>query len=194
MNSKFFDLNKKKQDRIINAALQIFAENGYRQANTEEIVKLAEISKGLLFHYFISKMGLYEFLVDYSIKYITMELNTTINKEEKNYFSIEKQVELVKFHVMKQFPYMILFVKTVPQESKVKLEDTFASIYKQADYSKYGKQFEIKRLHTMVTYILEGVMQEQVKQPCFLPEQVYTENAAYLDMLQNMFSIYSSCK
>ena len=66
MNDKFFDLKREKQDRMINASLKVFAENGYRHASTDEIVKDAGISKGLLFHYFTSKMGLYEFLFDYS--------------------------------------------------------------------------------------------------------------------------------
>ena len=61
MNEKFFDLNREKQDRMINAALRIFAENGYRHASTVIIVKEAGISKGLLFHYFTSKMGLFSF-------------------------------------------------------------------------------------------------------------------------------------
>ena len=63
MNNKFFDAAKEKQDRIINAALQVFAVNGYRHASTDEIVRIAGISKGLLFHYFGSKLGLYSFSV-----------------------------------------------------------------------------------------------------------------------------------
>ena len=73
MNEKFFDLNREKQDRMINAALRIFAENGYRHASTDIIVKEAGISKGLLFHYFTSKMGLFSFLFDYSIRYMLFE-------------------------------------------------------------------------------------------------------------------------
>ncbi len=59
MNSKFFDLKKEKQDRMINASLKIFALQGYRHASTDDIVKEAAISKGLLFHYFGSKLGVY---------------------------------------------------------------------------------------------------------------------------------------
>ena len=59
MNHKFFDVSKEKQDRIINAALLVFAQNGYRHAGTDEVVRRACISKGLLFHYFESKLGLY---------------------------------------------------------------------------------------------------------------------------------------
>ena len=51
MNEKFFDLKKEKQDRMINAALKVFALNGYRHASTDDIVREAAISKGLLFHY-----------------------------------------------------------------------------------------------------------------------------------------------
>ena len=61
MNEKFFDLNREKQDRMINAALCVFAQNGYRHASTDTIVKEAGISKGLLFHGllpFISKVSL----------------------------------------------------------------------------------------------------------------------------------------
>ena len=67
MNEKFFDLKKEKQDRMINAALKVFALKGYEHASTDDIVKEAGISKGLLFHYFISKLGLYSFIYDYSV-------------------------------------------------------------------------------------------------------------------------------
>ena len=56
MNEKFFDLKKEKQDRMINAALKAFALSGYRHASTDDIVREAAISKGLLFHYFESKL------------------------------------------------------------------------------------------------------------------------------------------
>ena len=76
MNEKFFDLKKEKQDRMINGALKVFAASGYAHASTDEIVKEAGISKGLLFHYFISKLGLYTFVYDYSVRYLLLELST----------------------------------------------------------------------------------------------------------------------
>ena len=72
MNQKFFDLKKDKQDRMINAAMKQFYLEGYKRASTDEIVKDAKISKGLLFHYFLSKKGLYQFLCDYSIRFFLL--------------------------------------------------------------------------------------------------------------------------
>ena len=74
MNAKFFDLKKEKQDRMINAALKCFALCGYKHASTDEMVKEAAISKGLLFHYFGSKQGVYLFVYDYSVRYINLDL------------------------------------------------------------------------------------------------------------------------
>ena len=91
MNPKFFDVKKEKQDAIINAALMVFAENGYRKASTDVMVKEAGISKGLLFHYFTSKQGLYDFIVDYSTKYMILELTRTVKKSEKDLFSLMLQ-------------------------------------------------------------------------------------------------------
>jgi AcrR family transcriptional regulator len=48
MNERFFELKKDRQDRIINGAMRIFAQNGYRHASTDEMVAAASISKGLL--------------------------------------------------------------------------------------------------------------------------------------------------
>ena len=116
MNEKFFDLKKEKQDRMINAALKVFAENGFRRASTDEMVKEAGISKGLLFHYFISKTGLYEFVFDYSVKYLMMEMTSAVNAQETDYFVIRRQMEKAKTVAMKNFPFMQIFLLRAGQE------------------------------------------------------------------------------
>ena len=110
MNGKFFDLKKEKQDRMINAALKVFALQGYRHASTDEIVREAGISKGLLFHYFGSKLGLYTFIYDYSVRYMTLELKTTVSAEETDMFELLKQVEQAKLQALKGYPYMQQFL------------------------------------------------------------------------------------
>ena len=95
MNEKFFDLKSEKQDKMINAALHLFADNGYKHASTDDIVREAGISKGLLFHYFINKEGLYSFLTDYSVKYLLFEFDRSIG-EETEFFSFWDKLENAK--------------------------------------------------------------------------------------------------
>ena len=116
MNEKFFDLKKEKQDRMINAALKVFAMNGYEHASTDDIVKEAGISKGLLFHYFISKLGLYSFIYDYSVKYIQLELSTGVSKKETDYFKLLLQIKQSQLQVMKNYPYMLQFINKSREE------------------------------------------------------------------------------
>ena len=60
-------LDPEKRDRIINAAIEEFARYPFEKASTNNIVKKAGISKGLLFHYFDSKQALYEKLIGFVI-------------------------------------------------------------------------------------------------------------------------------
>lgn len=53
-----------KRQRISRAALREFAQRGYALASTNAITAQAGISKGLLFHHFGNKAGLYLYLVE----------------------------------------------------------------------------------------------------------------------------------
>ena len=127
MNEKFFDLNRDKQDRIINASLRVFAKNGYRHASTDVIVKDAGISKGLLFHYFKSKLGLFSFLFDYSVKYMLFELDRLISPKENDYFTICREIEHAKLNVLRTYPYMYEFIEKSLQENQLDLIETIES-------------------------------------------------------------------
>lgn len=113
MNAKFFDLKQEKQDRMINAALKVFALNGYQHASTDDIVKEAHISKGLLFHYFDSKIGVYTFIYDYCVRYMTLELSTAIDPSETSYMEIRRQMEAAKMQCLKTYPYLQIDRKSV---------------------------------------------------------------------------------
>ena len=47
------------REDILNAAIEVFGRVGYAAASTNEIVKRANVSKGLLFHHFTNKEKLY---------------------------------------------------------------------------------------------------------------------------------------
>ena len=196
MNEKFFDLKKEKQDRMINAALKLFAENGYRRASTDEMVKEAGISKGLLFHYFTSKAGLYEFICDYSVKFVIMEMSSTVGKEEKDYFRLRLQIEKAKMTAMKNFPYIQLFLLQMEKEtSKEALEvmqpaaqalrSAYDDIYQKADFGRL-EEISVERLAKIVDYTLNGLLEELLRKSSFSPDTYYAEVSQYLKELERM--------
>ena len=63
-------------------------------------------SKGLLFHYFESKLGVYTFVYDYSVRFMTLELKSAVDPGETDLFGLMKQVEMAHMQAMKGYPYM----------------------------------------------------------------------------------------
>lgn len=197
MNEKFFDLKKEKQDRIINAALKVFAENGYKRASTDEIVKEAGISKGLLFHYFISKQGLYEFLFDYSAKYMMLEQSMLATNKGTDYFEIWLQLLGVRTQVMKNYPYMQLFLTNSVLEQGAELSvDLFDKI---AAFAEYSQSFFVQvddslfvdpkvapRVKKMTELTINGLLKEQFNEEVFDAEKYYKLISDYLQTLKKL--------
>ncbi len=197
MNDKFFDLKKEKQDRMINAALKVFALNGYKHASTDDIVKEASISKGLLFHYFISKVGLYEFVYDYSVRYMMLELSTGVSKGETDYFELICQIWQAQLQVMHNYPYMLLFLNEskkenvsealmVTEDKRGVLPHQLSQIMRRADFTKFKKDTDVDKLTEMIGFTLNGLMTEQVYTGAFQPELFGEEMKSYLAMIKKM--------
>lgn len=195
MNAKFFDLKKEKQDRMINASLKIFALNGYAHASTDDIVREAHISKGLLFHYFESKIGVYSFLCDYAVKYFSLELSSAIDPSEKSYFAIRKQVEAARLQMLKSYPYMQLFInrckrEDVPEalieteDSRKQYEKALETIYSKSDVEKIKAETDNSMLIDMLDFTLDSLMENHLRDGSFNAENQYKENLDYLRLIE----------
>ena len=198
MNDKFFDLKKDKQDRIINAALQVFALNGYRHASTDDIVKLASISKGLLFHYFESKLGLYVFLYEYSSRFMLLEFSREIKETDNDLFLLMKKMETGRMRVLKMYPYMRRFLDMAEKEEWQAAVDAVAEAHKnyeekirnylgQADYSALSPKASREKVIKCVEYTLKGLTEDFSSRADFKPENLETEIDSYLQMFVAVF-------
>ena len=198
MNDKFFDLKKEKQDRMINGALKIFAQNGYNKASTDDIVKEAGISKGLLFHYFGSKAGLYEFVYEYSARYLSMELKRAVSLRETDLFFLLSQVEAAKNVLFRNYPYMQKFLFTsydLPDEDmreKMKeyhdlVDAAMNEVIERADVSRLVTDADVKLLVRSMEYVTRGLMETAINKGMD-PDMVYEEAIAYYDMMRLKFT------
>lgn len=194
MNDKFFDLKKEKQDRMINGALKIFALNGYQKASTDDIVKEAGISKGLLFHYFGSKAGLYIFVYEYSSRYMSMELQRAISLREKDFFRLLMQMEDAKNVLLRNYPYMqkFLFGQEVPEEENIKdkvkdftglVDSAMEEVLERADYDRILEDVDKKLLVRSVNYVTRGLMETALTEKLD-PDFVHKEAVAYCEMMR----------
>ena len=197
MNEKFFDLKKEKQDRMINAALKIFGMRGYQFASTDDIVKEAGISKGLLFHYFGSKLGLYSFVYDYSVRFMSLELKAAVDDKETNFFALLKQIETGKLQVLKNYPCMQLFLDKCNtentkeallaiEEKKNELTGLYESFDARADLGRLSEDSDPVKLRNILRYTLKNLMEERFLTGSFQAELLYEESIAYIAFLEKL--------
>lgn len=197
MNAKFFDVKKEKQDSIINAALKVFSVKGYKDASTDVIVKEAGISKGLLFHYFTSKQGLFDFVCDYSSKYMTLELTRSVKRNAKDFFEVMTQISQGRIRVMKNYPYMHQFLRNLRHETDPEalevlgqsiedMDTTYKNIYSQIDANMLVEPNALSKLINILDWSNDGFLNDNFNDNID-PDVLYEEYAEYLTLLRTHF-------
>ncbi len=199
MNEKFFDLPQEKQDRMINAILKVFAMQGYRHASTDEMVKEAGISKGLLFHYFESKIGAYAFAYDYSVRFMQLELRTCVDPFTADLFELMKQLERGRMQAMRVYPYMQQFLNRAAGEKEPEAllatevqrtdwQESCEKWFRQVNTAGLPQGINVRKLRKMMELAIRGLMTEQFENDSFHPDMLYLEICEYLDMMRYIVS------
>ncbi|ARC86311.1 bacterial regulatory s, tetR family protein [Clostridium argentinense CDC 2741] len=205
MFSKFLNLDMEKQDRILNAAMKEFAQKGFEKASTNEIVKEADISKGLLFHYFKDKKNLFLFLYDHCIDVSTNEFYKKINLDEKDFFIRLNQMCIIKFELLNKYPEMFRFIETAYMETsksvKKELDErkeklikiNSIKVFEGFDLSKFKEDIDVKKAINVMIWTFQGLGDEALKKAKLLSldkpdySEVFAEADIYIDMFKNCF-------
>jgi TetR/AcrR family transcriptional regulator len=202
--SKFLNLNDEKRNRILNAAIKEFAQKGYENASTNEIVKDADISKGLLFHYFKNKKHLFLFMFNYCIELLTEEIYKKIDLTEPDFFERINQTAMAKLELMQKYPEIFKFIETAyleeakdikPELEKKKedvLEINIHKIYHGIDMTKFRDDIDIQRALKTITWTLDGFGDEVMKKSRLFSteidyEKAFTEAEEYIRLLKTCF-------
>ncbi len=82
----FFNLPAEKRQRILDLAIEEFAENNYKNASISKIVTQAGIAKGSFYQYFADKQDLYLYLIQVSSDEKSTFLNQSPPPETDNIF------------------------------------------------------------------------------------------------------------
>lgn len=133
MKDTFKNISLEKQKKIIDKAFEEFAENGYKNASTNQLVKKIGISKGSLFKYFQGKLDLYHYLVNLSLEHLldymnafTIDPNESINKQILSYAAYEYDY-LINYPTEYIFFYRLIKELNHPELSVIREEITSKS-------------------------------------------------------------------
>ncbi len=82
----FLQLQPEKQKRVLEAAVEEFAQKGYGRASMNQVVERAGISKGALFKYFGSKGGLFGFVYRMALERVKGYLKAVRDQSQQEPF------------------------------------------------------------------------------------------------------------
>ncbi len=198
MNQKYFELPQEKQDRILNAALEVFAKNSYKKAPTSEIAEKAGISKSLLFYYFRNKKELYLFLVDYVIEFSMKLVNRSKVWEKTDLIDIFRESLAEKCQACKRYRYLYHFSlqayyednPELKEELSVKMSDLLGGsaryLLLKLDYSKFRKEVDVKMFLKTMIWAADGYMRQQMQIGNMDPDKWNEE-------FQEVFDFWKKC-
>jgi TetR/AcrR family transcriptional regulator len=205
MFSKFLNLKIEKQEKILQATIREFADKGFERASTNEIVKEAEISKGILFHYFQNKKNLFLFAFDYFVDLCMDEYYKKVDLEETDFFEKLRQISSFKLELVHKYPSIFKFfevaigeecteVKSEIEKRKKKLtESHYSKVFNNIDMSKFADGVDVSRAINAIMWTFEGLGTSELQKAKASEtkrldyEKVFGEMDIYIDMFKSCF-------
>lgn len=124
-----------KRIKILKAALDVFAEKGFRTSRMADVADVAEIGKGTIYEYFRSKedlfMELFTFVMKGPVDYQFRKTDPTIKPAER----LERLVvsSLNAYHKMEKFYYVLIGFRAEHRERHTQTfyRSQFTKLYKE---------------------------------------------------------------
>lgn len=199
MNDKFYQLSEEKRLKIINAGLNVFGNNEYKKASTEEIAEKAGISKGLLFYYFHNKKEFYHFLYDYLVEWLTKDVVDEKYKTITDFFELLEYAAKKKYTVMLKYPDIMKFAvkyfyskdENVSQESNKKIfefdSNIISNYFNHIDLSKFREDVDPQKIFEILLYMGDGYLNYiQMSGQEINIDKVMNEYLGYMELIRKV--------
>jgi TetR/AcrR family transcriptional regulator len=127
---------------LTTAAIKEFATAGYRAASTNRIVEAAGVSKGLLFHYFGDKRGLYVEAVLSSVTELMRRFDERLGPTSHDLFDRLRQYALAKWTLIEEEPSVFAFLQEAMTDPPVELRAALQAATAEITASMYARLFQ----------------------------------------------------
>lgn len=154
MSAKLLNLEPRRRDAILNAALKEFVLEGYDKASTNVIAKEAGISKALMFHYVSSKQELFFWVYDYFDDLMKREYFELMDYEEKDIFNRLRQSYSLQIGLLEKYPWITEFHKLsqITRSEEINKEisnreqnpDCYSKLFEGVDTARFRDGLDIE--------------------------------------------------
>ncbi len=159
---QYKDIRRQKTELILDTALKLFAENGFHNTSISQIAEKAEISKGLIYNYFNSKIDLLLKIVERGMTQFLEVFDTNkdgfLTEEEfENYLNIASRMIVENVHYWKLYYSLIFQTNVVPliHDKLMELSKQYIEIL--TDYYRRHNSSNPEAEALLLTITLDGL-------------------------------------
>jgi AcrR family transcriptional regulator len=154
---RFEEMRTRSEEKILTAALELFATNGYKNTSISGIAKKAGISKGLMYNYFESKNALLRAIVQKAIAEGTDIVNHAIEDYDTPIEELKHFIIFTIEHVKTNFQFWKLLSSLAHQQN---IMESIGDLLEEQ--KKWGTEIgiklftELKSPHPLLSAMLFG--------------------------------------
>lgn len=206
----FEKLPVEKKEKILLACMEVFAEKGYEGASTNDIVKKAGISKGILFHYFGNKKNLYLYVLDTALDKVLDKFTAGYRAASADIFERIILTGMLKLKLALEEPliYKLIYVTFINTTGALKedVERIYKRLYDMAipmlydglDLSKVRSGVDPQKAISVVLLFMEGLQARYIEEYKNIPadqalnlmDRLMEESIEYMDIIKK--GVYDS--
>ncbi len=116
----FNNLDKNRQEEILQTAYREFSQKGYNAASLSDIIKQLGLAKGSFYRYFKGKKDLFAYLISDATDRRLKNLNSLIDTQRNDFFGLLQQNFMAKVQFDLQQPTVAAFLYRIMQEKNNK--------------------------------------------------------------------------
>jgi AcrR family transcriptional regulator len=163
---KIMTMEEEKRRKVISAALKEFTK-GYDAANMDHLAAEAGISKGLVFHYFGNKKGLYYFLLKYCAEIMDAEYSRVILKD-RDFLENIRMVSRLALEMTFKFPDVYAFIgkavfsinqvfpEGLPKDLPNSNQTLLVKILTLSDKTLFRDDIDSRKVQNIVLWTIKG--------------------------------------
>jgi len=175
IHEAFEKLPDEKKEKILQTSMEVFAEKGYEGASTNDIVKRAGISKGILFHYFGNKRNLYLYVLDRTLDKAVEKISNGYRSAPADLFERITVTGMLKLKLALEEPlvYKLIFSSFVntPESLREAMQERYKKLYDIAipmllegiDFSKLRSGIDPYKAIEVLLFFMEGYQAKYIE-------------------------------
>lgn len=201
----FQNIEPTRQQRIIKAAMQEFAEKGYEQASTNAIVEKANIGKGMLFYYFDNKKGLFLYLIEYALQAVKRDYISLIDLTITDFIERMRHIAQLKITYHRANPEVSLFLSSayinppfdLPEHLSTQIKELIEMgekmMYDNIDTSLLRDDVDPNKAFQLIRYAIEGYQNNLLAHFTEQPHLIAADLEPYWDEFYEYIAILKTC-